>query len=46
MHKLDSLDASFQQVSLVQNFWNFHNIVMEYQYFKISEHDEEKKNIF
>ena len=26
-----SLDAAFQQVPLVQNFWNIHNTVMEHQ---------------
>ena len=25
------LETGFQQILLVQNFWNFHNIVMEYQ---------------
>ena len=31
MDRVDSLDADFQQLPLVQNFWNFHNIVMEQQ---------------
>ena len=33
MEKIDSvvsLDTDFEQVSLVQTFWNFHNIVMEH----------------
>ena len=29
--RVSSLDARFQQVQLVKNFWNFHNIVMEHQ---------------
>ena len=27
------LEALFQQIPLVQNFWNFHNFVVEHQYF-------------
>ena len=42
--RVDSLDTGFQQVPLIQNFWNFHNIVMEHQYFKASE--EKQKSIF
>ena len=45
MQKVDrvgSLDAGFQQVPLVQNFWNFHNILMEHQSFKISEKTHKK----
>ena len=29
--RLGCLDAGFQQVPLVQNFWNIDNIVMEHQ---------------
>ena len=43
--RVASLDASFQQVPLLQNFWNFHNIVMKQQSFKISK-EMWKKNIF
>ena len=36
IERVGILDAGFQQVPLVQNFWNFYNIVMEHQWFKIS----------
>ena len=42
--RVGNLNAGFQQVSLVQTFWNFHFIVMEYHYFKICE--EKWKNVF
>ena len=29
--RVGNLEAGFQQVLFVQNFWKFHNIVMEYQ---------------
>ena len=29
--RVGKFEAGFQQVSLVQNFWNFHSIVMEQQ---------------
>ena len=29
--RVGSLDAGFQQVPLIEIFWNFHNIVMEHQ---------------
>ena len=29
--RVGSLDADFQQVPLVQIFWNFHSIVIEHQ---------------
>ena len=41
---VDSLDAGFQQVPFVQNFWNSQNIVKEYQSFKISEEKQEKNS--
>ena len=41
--RVGSLDAGFQQVPLVQKFWNFHYMVIEHRFFKIS---EEKQNIF
>ena len=31
INKVGSLDAGFQLVPLVQNFWNFLNIVTEHQ---------------
>ena len=41
--KISKVDAGFQQVPLLQNFWNVNNIVMEHQLFKIT---EEKQNTF
>ena len=34
--RVGNLEADFQQVSLVQLFWNFHNIVVKRQLFKFS----------
>ena len=34
--RVSNLEADFQQVPLVQFFWNFHNIVVKHQYFKFS----------
>ena len=34
--RVDNLEADFQQVPLVQFFWNFHNIVVKHQLFKFS----------
>ena len=31
MDRVGSMDAGFQQVPLVQNFWKFHSIDMEHQ---------------
>ena len=42
--RVGNLDVGFQQVTLAQNFWNFHNIVIEHHLFKINE--EKQKNIF
>ena len=42
--RVGNLDVGFQQVTLAQNFLNFHNIVIEHQLFKINE--EKQKNIF
>ena len=41
--RVGSLDTGFQQTLFVSNFWNFHHIVMEHQWFKMS---EEKKKMF
>ena len=38
-----SLDADFQQVPLVQNFWKFHNIVTEDELFKSVKKSKKKK---
>ena len=38
------LDVGFQQVLLVQSFWNFHYIVKKHQSFKIIE--EKQNDIF
>ena len=38
--RVGSLDAGFQQIPLVQNFWNFHDIVMEHQKFEITEENQ------
>ena len=35
INRVGTLDAGFQHVPIVQNVWNFHNIVMEHQSFKI-----------
>ena len=43
LERVDRLAANFQQAPLVQNFWNFHNIVIEHQKIKIS---EEKEKLF
>ena len=43
--RVGSLDAGFQQVPLVQNSWNFHNIVLEHPSFKIwKKQKKQKKN--
>ena len=34
--RVGNLEADFQQVSLVQFFWNFHNIVVKHHYFSNS----------
>ena len=41
--RVGSLDADFQQIPLLQTFWNFQNTVMEHQSFNII---EEKQKIF
>ena len=43
--RVDTFDADFQQVPLVQNFWNFPNIVMDHQWFKIR-NKKSKQNFF
>ena len=42
--RVGKLQADFKQVPHVQNFWNFHNIVMEQQEFKMRKN--KKKNVF
>ena len=42
INRVDSLDAGCQQIPCFQNFWNFHNVVMEHQLFKISEKKSKK----
>ena len=34
--RVGNLEADFQQVRLVQFFWNFHNIIVKLQKFKFS----------
>ena len=41
--RVGKLEAGFQQVPFVQNFRNFHNIVMEHLLFKIG---KEKQKMF
>ena len=38
---VDNVEASFQQVSFVHFFLNFHNIVVKHQQLKISKEKEE-----
>ena len=35
--RVGNLKAHFQQIPLVHFFWNFHNIAVKHQYFKVSE---------
>ena len=41
--RVGSLNEDFQQVPLVQTFWNFPNIVMEHQWFNEWRNAKKKK---